>query len=370
MPTPRFSAWLLLPALFLGLGLAAADKAPLPRRAILVCASQNAAPEVARLADGLVADAKAVPVLQALLQSHSATEVLRKSSEEVMANSNLAAYNHLVVVGLAGNDPLLKKVWEFYVTLDEKEKSGYALGWGYLQGDLGYLESDRNPFLHSRWIREAPFEAEVVKVTGNSLAGVQAAAQQFRAGMFNGLVPAGPVKRPKTTILDLDPLVDPPALKLPETLPANAPFPGATLAGWSQVPANEYRAYLDLGQPEPKRVWRAKYLVDGALDRPAIIGWNQGLHRMAFANAITIAEFATGQQSLAAAQAIIKSDKAWQPVPALAGSPAWEAEMPSDECLKPTMGRLFLLSRGQLLLIASLPKPVLAEMLPRCKTAP
>lgn len=367
MPIPHLRTWLLLPALFLGLGLAAADKAPLPRRTILVCASQNADPEVAKLADGLAAEAKTVPTLQALLQSHAATEVLRKSSEEVMANYDLAAYNHLVVVGLAGNDPLMKKVSEFYITLDEKERSAYALGWGHLQGDLGYLEADRNPFLHNRRIREAPFEAELVKVTGNSLAGVQAAAKQFRAGMFNGLVPAGPWKRPKTTILDLAPLVDPPALKLPETLPAAPPFAGATLAGWSQVPANEYRAYLDLGQAEPKRVWRAKYLVAGALDQAAIVGWNRGLHRMAFDNAVTIAEFATGQESLAAAQAIIKADKAWQPVPALAGSPAWEAEMPSDECLKPTMGRLFLLSRGRLLLIASLPKPALAEMLPRCK---
>ncbi len=354
-------AWFGLLLVTGGLPGSAAD-----RQTILVCAAKTAPPEIQQLADSLAAEAKTALPLQALLQSHGATGVQRKTSEEVLANQDLAAYNHLVVVGLPSSDPLMKRIWEHYLTVDEKEKTAYAQGWGHLKGDLGYIESDRNPFLHNQRIPSAPFETVVIKITGNSLAGVQAAAKAFRGGLFNGLVPAGPWQRPKTTILDLDPLTEPPAMRLPVTLPPAQNFAGATLAGWSQCPANEYRAYLDLGQAEPKHVWRGKYLVDGALKQAGSIGWLQGLHRMAFGNAVTIAEFATPAAAASAATAISAADKAWKPIPSLAGTPAWEADQPTDEGLKPSGGKIIVQARGRFLLLSTLPAPVLAELLQRC----
>ena len=358
---PCCLAWFGLLLVTGGLPGAAAD-----RQAILVCAAKSAPPEIQQLADSLAAEAKTALPLQAMLQSHCATGVQRKTSEEVLANQDLAACNHLVVIGLPSSDPLMKKIWEHYITMDEKERTAYAQGWGYLKGDLGYIEAYRNPFLHNQRIKEAPFETAVVKITGNSLAGVQAAAKSFRGGLLNGLVPAGPCQRPKTTILDLDPLAAPPALRLPSSLPPAQGFAGAALAGWSQCPANEYRAYLDLGQPEPKHVWRGKYLVDGAMKQAGITGWLQGLHRMSFGNAVTIAEFAMPSAAASAAAAIGKSDKAWRQIPNVAGTPAWEADQPTDEALKPTGGKIIVLARGRFLVISSLPAPVLAEMLPRC----
>ena len=32
----------------------------------------------------------------------------------------------------------------------------YVFGFGHLKGDIGLIESDRNPFLHSQHVRRAP----------------------------------------------------------------------------------------------------------------------------------------------------------------------------------------------------------------------
>ena len=178
---PCCLAWFGLLLVTGGLPGAAAD-----RQAILVCAAKSAPPEIQQLADSLAAEAKTALPLQAMLQSHCATGVQRKTSEEVLANQDIAACNHLVVIGLPSSDPLMKKIWEHYITMDEKERTAYAQGWGYLKGDLGYIEADRNPFLHSQRIKEAPFETAVVKITGNSLAGVQGGARQVEVAI-NGM---------------------------------------------------------------------------------------------------------------------------------------------------------------------------------------
>jgi len=155
--------------------------------------------------------ANEVPLLKALIDGKEASDIAPQTSEDLMPDQayNSAAHNHLVVIGLRSQDPLLIKVWGFDATIDETKKTTYSEGWGYLQGDIGWVESDRNPFLHSHRIKSAPEDTILVKITGTSEAGVIAALKAFQGGMLNGFVVAGSLTRPKTTLLDLDPLPDP-----------------------------------------------------------------------------------------------------------------------------------------------------------------
>ena len=232
-----------------------------------------------------------------------------------------------------------------------------------MQGDIGYVESDRNPFLHSRKIKEAPFDAVVIKISGTSETGVLAAVVAFRAGLINGLVPTGQVVRTAATILDLDPLSTPAPMELPGTIEVAGGT--ALLAGWSQVPANEYRAYLDLGQPEPLHVWRYKYLFPGALDRAGVVGWMNGMHRMAYGNAVTLAEFRTADEARKAAAAVGKTS-GFRKVGDIAGLAAWEAEQPTDESLKTSLGSITVLAKDRFLIMSALPKALMNGFVQQC----
>ena len=280
--------------------IAMAARTPAPDaktpREIFICVSDTA-PESIRTAAKAIADRpNDYPLLHALAATHGVTKVELQSSEALLKKPTSAAYNHLVVIGLPGTDALLDKVWEHYAAVDSSAKTLYAQGWGYLTGDLGYIESDRNPFLHSHDIDSAPFETEIVKISGTSERGVSAAIHAFHNGLLNGIVPAGQFARPQTTVLDLDPLVTPTPLRLPNT--------DAPLAGWTQVPANEYRAYADQGGSEPVHVWRYKYLPADALDDGSIRGWLNGFQRMSWGNAVTIAEMPSADEATKTARAI------------------------------------------------------------------
>jgi hypothetical protein len=365
----RITALGLVVLLAAGASVSAASKpAPKrddPRKQILVCVSDSASPEIRRAAEGLVSSVDQVPVLRALRSTQGAGPAVIESSQAVLNDYTLAAYNHLVVVGLADNDPLIDKIWEHYASIDMKAKSFYAQGWGHLSGDLGYIEADRNPFLHTRRIKEAPFETVVFKITGTSEAGLLAAVKAFQAGSLNGIIPAGKLDRPQTTILDLDPLIDPAPITLPDQitlagLEAKANPTIAPLAGWTQVPANEYRGYADLAGFEPRKVWRCKYLAPGAFDRAGIEAWLEGFHRMAWGNAVTIAQFASDEEALKTAHAIAATG-GWNKCTGFGKLPAWEANQPAapknpgdpkeDETLPNPSQKITAVVRGDLLLL-------------------
>jgi hypothetical protein len=338
------------------------------RKQILVCVSDVASPEVRQAAQALVDSAEKVPVLRALRATQGAGPAVLRSSQAVLNDYPLAAYNHLIVIGLRDNDPLIDKVWEHYASIDGKTRSFYAQGWGHLAGDLGYIEADRNPFLHTRRIKEAPFEVVTFKITGTSEAGLLAAVKAFASGTLNGIVPAGKLNRPQTTILDLDPLVDPAPITLPEQVTLQSPDAKpssaiALLAGWTQVPANEYRGYADQAGFEPRKVWRCKYLATGAFDQAGIEAWLAGFHRMAWGNAVTIAQFASPDEAIRTAQSIAATG-GWKKCLGFGRLPAWEANQPAtpkntgdpkeDETLPNPPGKITAIARGDLLLLAGM----------------
>jgi hypothetical protein len=217
------------------------------------------------------------------------------------------AYHHLVLIGMP-NDPLIQSVWQHEATV---EKGGfYIFGFGHLRGDIGYIESDRNPFLHSSAIAAAPYETEIITVTGSTPAGVQLAADAFlKIGLINGVVAAPGWSRPQTTILDHDPLTIPlePVAVAP-AIAGNAHRIGVTQAGES-----EYRDVLQDTGIKPQSIWRVKYYLPGVWDQSAPAEaaspaeFLNGLHRRATGNTLWIARFASEDDAAASAQKIAET---------------------------------------------------------------
>jgi hypothetical protein len=330
------------------------DSAP---RQIFICTSPNLPPTLRKSVDAFMSQADQVPLLKALIDGKEASGIVAQTSEDLMVDKayNTAAHNHLVVIGLRTLDPLLDKVWGYDATITEKGKSVYSQGYGYMQGDIGWVESDRNPFLHSRRIKSAPEDTIVVKITGTSEAGVLAALHAFQGGMLNGFVPAGPLSRPKTTLLDLDPSPDP----APKTLPAQIQIGSdtAALVGWNQIPEDEYRAVLEAGGVEPKKMWRYKYLVPGMLEKPAIIRWLGGVNRMGFGNAIDVIECGSAAEASTAAEKMSESrykGLSFTPITLSTPQPAWECPQAPDEVMDSTW-KIIVTSSGNYLFLSSLP---------------
>lgn len=333
-----------------------------PQHEILICASASADPAIKQAADDLAASANSAPALKALIDTQHAGPVIRVTSESVLANAQLAAYNHLVIVGLKGSDPLLARVWDHYATVDETTRTVYSQGWGWLRGDIGIVASDWNAFLHSHTIQSAPFESAEFKLSGTSIAGLQAAVKAFERGMNNGFVPSGTVNRPETTLLDLDPKPDAAPLSLPAAFATPDGQGSLEYAGWTQAPGNEYRAYIDVATYEPSQVWRVKYLQADVLMQPwTPLEWLDGFHPMAFGNAVTIAQFASAAQAQQTA-AGIGARRGWRPLKLPDGSPAWSAPMPTDEVITQSYGAIVVFARGPYVVLSSLPAAATAQI--------
>jgi hypothetical protein len=173
---------------------AAAVHADTTARQILICSSSQASPGIRKMVDEFATQADKVPVLAALISGNEASGIAKATSEDLLAKKayDTAAHNHLVVIGLRSQDPVLDKTWGYIAGLDEAKKSFYSSGFGYMSGDIGYVESDRNPFLHSRKIKSALEDTVLIKISGTTEAGVAAAIKAFEGGLLNGFVPAGP----------------------------------------------------------------------------------------------------------------------------------------------------------------------------------
>jgi hypothetical protein len=270
-----------------------------PERRLLIAVAQDAPPAVAEAAQS-IANASGHALLSALSDGGPVKVV--DSRHLLEGNPHELALNHLILVG-SMPDPLIAAAWQ-----REARPVGdgiYIFGFGHLTGDIGYLESDRSPFLHSPAINVAPYETQVITLTGTTTAGIQLAVQAFlKQSLVNGVVAAKGWTRPTPSLLDRDPL------PVDFAVPAQAAetMGAASRIAWTQASEDEYRGVLaDVGVA-PQVIWRAKYYAKGNWDSPGFAGsfdnYAAGLHRRAYGNTLWLAQFANAGEASAAAPKI------------------------------------------------------------------
>ena len=248
-------------------------------------------------------------------------------------NQEQLIYNHVFLIALP-DDPLLVQAWQREAKIDPATRSIYAFGFGHLQGSIGYLEADRNPFLHSPTVVKSPYECEWVSLTGTDRAGLALAVDAFlKQGLVNGLVAAPGWKRTAPTLLDRDPLS--PGFILPSALP-NALGLMRRIA-LTQVAEDEYRGALADTGVMPRSIWQAKYYAPGVWDGAGQItsfqNYAAGLHRRAYGNAIWAASFGSPSEATTAAPRIASAAKL-KP----SGSASWTGDLPPYAWALPVMG--------------------------------
>lgn len=202
------------------------------------------------------------------------------------------AYSHLVTVGMP-DDPLTKKAKRFMTkftpaegkTPQEAKWKIYSFGFGGFTGHVGCIESGANPFRHSKDSGDAPFETELVTITGTSEEGINAAVDSFLADcLVNGIVAGKDAwKRDGETILDRDPLE-------PGKLPATGftPPEGWTLMGRTDCTMDVRLGVLEATRKEPVQAVLEKFTKPGELDgtpEHAVRAYLNGLDRHAHGNA-------------------------------------------------------------------------------------
>jgi hypothetical protein len=257
------------------------------------------APQTIKEAAHALAEAQDHPLLTAM--SEGKRDVV--SSRHLLAGPlTERAYNHLVLVGLP-TDPMIATAWQREAR--QRPDGFYIFGFGSFKGDIGYIESDRNLFLHSPGVSVAPYETEIVTITGSTPAGVELACGAFRTRhLVNGVVAAPGWTR---GTLDREPLAPefvPPALT-PERV---GPY---TRIGLTQASEDEYRGVLADTGVTPALIWRAKYYVAGAWDKPGSVNafdnYSFGLHRRAYGNTRWVAGFGSGAEAAEAAPKIARA---------------------------------------------------------------
>ncbi|MDQ2732691.1 MAG: hypothetical protein M3Y56_13615 [Armatimonadota bacterium] len=308
MQPPSYSAFIpfyLLLTLSVSTSNLHAAAPAVPAHPTLLIGVAADAPAVIQAAAQRVLQAAGAHPLLSVMAGGSPVTALTPSAALLAAPASERAYHHLVLIGLP-TDPLITAAWQREARV---EGAGfYIFGFGHLQGDLGYIESDRNPFLHGAAIATAPFETEVVTLTGSTPAGVALAVDAFlKQGLVNGVVAAPGWTRPHPNLLQRDPLS--PDFSLPTWLPDRA---GAmTRIGVTQAAEDEYRGVLADTGVEPRQLWRAKYyragVWDGAGAAAAFDDYSNGLHRRAYGNTLWLALFASPQEAAAAAPKIARA---------------------------------------------------------------
>jgi hypothetical protein len=270
-----------------------------PQRGLLICTAQDADPTVTAAAKS-ISVATGHPLLSAMTDGGAAR--MTYSRTPASGDVHEFALNHLVLVGMP-QDPLIAAVWQ----REAMPSPGgmYVFGFGHLQGDIGYVESDRNPFLHSQSIVSTPYETQLVTITGSTPTGVQLAAQAFLQQLLvNGVVAAKGWVRPRASLLDRDPLA--PDFALPGFVPDR--IGGAQRIACTQATEDEYRGVLEDTGVVPRTIWRVKYFSKGNWDTPGAAGsfdnYAAGLHRRSYGNTLWVAQFADAKEAGAAAPKI------------------------------------------------------------------
>jgi hypothetical protein len=269
------------------------------------------------------------------------------------------AHSHLVLVG-SSTDPLITAVWQREALFDHDGL--YVFGFGRLRGDIGYIESDRNPFLHAEAIARAPYETEVITLTGTTDAGIALAVRSFvQHSLVNGVIANSGWTRTETTLLDRDPL--------PErlTLPALAPDKVGDFfrIAYTQASEDEYRGVLEDTGCEPSEIWRVKYFRAGAWDGvgsvSAFDNYAAGLHRRAYGNTLWLARFKDAAQAaqstpkIAAAAHLQEADGGWSGMQPAYANGTYPGERKSA-------GPLTLWQRGEWVAMSTFDMPPLKSL--------
>jgi hypothetical protein len=340
-----------------------------PARSFKIVVAANA-PEVVRSAAKQVLDgAHAENPLELLKVFSSGTKPSVLTDSVALSTAKLPerAYSHLILVGLP-DDPMISGAWQREAR--PTNDGFYVFGWGNLRGDIGYIESDRNPFLHSVEILSAPYETNIVTLTGNTPAGVSLAVDAFlKRGLLNGVIVAPNWNRPEATILDREPLT--PNFAVPISLPSMAG--DATLIGMTAGGEDEARGVLEDTGIQPSQIWRAKYFIKGSWDGKGATGafdnYSYGLHRRAYGNTLWMASFASAAEAAQAAPKIAsaarlgKSGKTWN-----GNLPPYADGRSFGE--RTSAGPIRLWQRGELVFMSTLPVAQTDALIANANLAP
>jgi hypothetical protein len=258
------------------------------------------------LAQRLISAGNKSPLLRALSAGKSALRLDITASPGQLVEQ--LAYNHVILIAQA-DDPLLLQAWQREATISPG--AIYAFGFGDFRGSLGYIESDRNPFLHAADIPKAPFETQLITITGTDNVGISLTTEALLSqGLVNGVVATkGQWSRRSATILDRDPL--PALFPLPAALPAT--LGSLSRIAVTQASEDEYRGVRSDTGFEPLSIWRAKYYAagqwDGVGQAASFHNYSVGLHRRSYGNTVWVATFADCTGASKAAQSVAKAAK-------------------------------------------------------------
>jgi hypothetical protein len=325
-----------------------------PARTFKIVVVANASEEIRSAAKKVMdaAHAENAPELLKVFSSESKPTVLSDSVALSTAKLPERAYSHLILIGLP-DDPMISAAWQREAR--PTNDGFYVFGWGNFRGDIGYIESNRNPFLHSVEIASAPYETKVVTLTGNTSTGVLLAVDAFlKRGLVNGVIAGPNWNRPETTILDREPLA--PDFTMPSFLPTTVG--DAVLIGITAGGEDESRGVLEDSGILPSQIWRAKYFIKGVWDGNGATGafdnYSYGLHRRAYGNTVWVAKFASPNEAaavapkIAAAARLGKTGKTWS-----GNLPPYADGRSFGE--RPSAGSVRLWQRGEWIFMSTLP---------------
>ena len=263
-------------------------------RGLLLYIDRRLGADLAAYRDSVTAALERHPLLQALASGRGLISTTDPTPLQL-------AYNHVILIALP-DDPLLEQVWQREAEIQSKQTSLYAFGFGSMQGSIGYLEADRNPFLHSPLVPRAPYECQWISITGTDSVGVALAVHAFlKHALVNGIVGAPGWRRVTPTLLDRDPL--PSNFTVPASLPES--LGALRRIAVTQVAEDEYREVLGDAGVMPLSIWQGKFHEPGQWDAGGQVAsfhhYVTGLHRRAYGNAVWAASFASPAEAAAAA---------------------------------------------------------------------
>ncbi len=275
-----------------------------PRRGLCIALDSRTSSAVHGAVQAMVDELLTHPLLSIMSAGEKPKLI---DTTRLLGSQTELAFNHLILVGRP-DDPLLVAAWQREAQFSAK--GVYVFGFGGLSGEIGYVESDRNPFLHAINIPSVPFETEIVTLTGTTDDAIVLAVHSFiTRGLVNGLVANNGWKRTETTLLDRDPLS--PQFDLPLIAPEQ--IGNYTRIGCSQAAEDEYRGVLEDTGIEPQQIWRFKYYSPGNWDGKGSVtsfdAYSNGLHRRAYGNTLWLARFNSANEAAGAAPKIAATAK-------------------------------------------------------------
>jgi len=265
------------------------------------------------------AERAAAEEIAAAFRAHGAPAGNLIDDYAALADLNLAAFRHLVLVGTYGSNELLHQQWghaaidrpawtrEAAVPTDAPRPAFYAgmptrgffvHGFGTFEKSTAYVEGGRNDLSlvpHALDTPEKPPYRIRINVTGVDSAGVARAARAFvQSGLLGGVIPAADEPLPDKG----DAFLLARGRYTP-ALPECAPRGG--MLGWILPDATEYAAFLQASGKAAVRAWRVKYITDAG-----VAGFDAAPHRLSTANELFIAELASPADAAGAVDALAR----------------------------------------------------------------